>query len=98
MALHPSRTIELELAKDAALDRCRYGIGHVLGGVVREEHRAEGTLEATFGLIYSDRLTCTLVGIDASHTRVTIETRRGAQAANNAPSPYVKALADYLIS
>jgi len=98
VALHPSRTIELELAKDAALDRCRYGIGHVLGGVVREEHRAEGTLEATFGLIYSDRLTCTLVGIDASHTRVTIETRRGAQAANNAPSPYVKALADYLIS
>jgi hypothetical protein len=98
VALHPSRTVEIELPKDAAFDRCRYGIEHVLGGVVREEHRAEGTLEATFGLIYSDRLTCTLVAIDGAHTRVIIETRRGAQAANNAPSPYVKALADYLTS
>ncbi len=96
--MHPSRTVELELSTDAAFDRCRYGIERVLGGFVREERRTEGTLEATFGLIYSDRLTCTLAAIDGTRTRVIIETRRGAQAPNSAPAPYINALAEYLIS
>jgi len=96
VALHPSRTVELDLPADAAFDRCRHGVEDVLGGVVREAYRDRGTLEATFGLIYSDRLTCTVVPIDAAHARVIIETRRGAQAGLTAPSPYVKALADFL--
>jgi len=66
----------------------------VLGGVVREE--CPGTIEATFGLIGSERLTCTIAGLDDGRSRVTIETRRGAQAGHPAPSSYVKALADYL--
>ncbi len=66
----------------------------MLGGVVREER--PGTIEATFGLIGSERLTCTIVSLDGGRSRVTIETRRGAQAGGPAPSAYVKALADYL--
>jgi len=62
--------------------------------VVREEH--PGTIEATFGLIGSERLTCTIAGLEGGRSRVTIETRRGAQAGSPAASPYVKALADYL--
>ena len=62
--------------------------------MVREERA--GTIEATFGLIDSERLTCTLIALEGERTRVTIETRRGARAGNPPPSPYVKSLADYL--
>ena len=93
-ALHPSRSVELELPQAAAQERCRYGIEGVLGGVVREER--PGTIEATFGLIDSERLTCTIASVDAVRSRVTIETRRLAHAGTPAPSPYVSALADYL--
>ncbi len=66
----------------------------MLGGVVREER--PGTIEATFGLIGSERLTCTIAGLDGGRSRVTTETRRGAQAARPAPASFVKALGDYL--
>ena len=78
----------------AAQERCRYGIESVLGGVVREER--PGAIEATFGLVDSERLTCTVFDLGEGRSRVTIETRRGAQPGNPPPSPYVKALADYL--
>jgi hypothetical protein len=96
VALHPSRTIELALPKDEAFDRCVDGIERVLGGVIREAQRDRGTIEAGFGLIFSERLTCTVSPIDATHARVVIEARRGAQAATAMPSSYVDALADYL--
>jgi hypothetical protein len=93
-ALHPARSVELDLTRDAAQARCRYGIEGVLGGVIREER--PGAIEATFGLIGSERLTCTIAAMDGGRSRVTIETRHGAQPGNPPPSPYVKALADYL--
>jgi hypothetical protein len=96
VALHPSRTIELALPKDEAFARCVDGIERVLGGVIREAQRDRGTIEAGFGLIFSERLTCTVSTIDATHARVVIEARRGAQAATAMPSSYVDALADYL--
>jgi len=96
IALHPSRVIEVALSKDEAFDRCRDGIERVLGGIVREGDRERGTIEATFGLMFSERLTCTIAGIDATHARVVIETRRGPQSVTAMPSSYVNALADYL--
>ena len=96
IALHPSRTIELALSKDEAFDRCRDGIERVLGGVIRESQRDRGTIEAGFGLIFSERLTCTVAATDATHSRVVVEARRGAQAVTAMPSSYVDALADYL--
>lgn len=96
IALHPSRTLELALSKDAAFDRCRDGVERVLGGFIREADRERGTIEAGFGLIFSERLTCSVSAIDATHARVVIEARRGAQAATATPSSYVDALADYL--
>lgn len=96
IALHPSRTIELALSQGEAFDRCRDGIERVLGGVIREADRKRGTIEAGFGLIFSERLTCTVSAINATHSRVVIEARRGAQAATAMPSSYVDALADYL--
>ncbi|HET9393166.1 MAG TPA: hypothetical protein VFO29_06590 [Candidatus Rubrimentiphilum sp.] len=96
IALHPSRTIELAVSKDEAFDRCRDGIERVLGGFIRDEERERGTIEAGFGLINSERLTCTVAALDAEHSSVLIEARRGAQAATATPSSYVTALADYL--
>jgi len=96
LALHPSRTIELSLSKDEAFERCRDGVERVLGGFVREADRERGTIEAGFGLIFSERLTCTVSAVDATHSRVVIEARRGAQAATAMPSSYVDALANYL--
>jgi hypothetical protein len=96
IALHPSRTIELALSKDEAFDRCRDGIERVLGGVIREAQRDRGTIEAGFGLIFSERLTCTISAIDPTHSEVVVEARRGAQAATAMPSSYVDALANYL--
>lgn len=96
IALHPSRTIELAVSKNEAFDRCRDGIERVLGGFIRESDRERGTIEAGFGLIFSERLTCTVTAVDAAHARVVIEARRGAQAATALPSSYVDALADYL--
>jgi hypothetical protein len=93
-ALHAAQSVELDLTQDAAQERCRYGIEGVLGGVIREER--SGTIEATFGLIGSERLTCTIAAIGGERSRVTLETRRGAQAGNPPRSPYVKALAEYL--
>lgn len=94
VALHPSRSVELDLPKDAAFARCKRGIEDVLGGEIRDE-RAGEWIEAPFGLIDSERLACTLTTIDPSHTRVTIETRRGARP-EAPPSSYVSALAKYL--
>ena len=96
IALHPSRTIELALPKDEAFDRCRDGIERVLGGVIREADRERGTVEAGFGLIFSERLTCSIYAIDVARSQVVIESRRGAHAAAATPSSYVAALADYL--
>ncbi|HEY8312650.1 MAG TPA: hypothetical protein VIG51_00630, partial [Candidatus Baltobacteraceae bacterium] len=78
--LRPSRSVEVALPFDAAFDRCTDGIERVLGGVVRESDRAAGTIEATFGLAFSERLTCTFESLDAQLTRARIESRRGAQA------------------
>jgi len=82
------------MSAEEAFARCKFGIEQVLGGSVTAERSLE-SLDASFGLVHSERLTCTLDAIDAARTRVTIETRRGVQ--RDAPaSSYVSALARYL--
>ena len=94
--VHPSKTIELALPPAAALNRCADGIERVLGGVIQERDDARGRIEATFGLIFSERLTCTVTEA-AKGARVSIESRRGAQLEPPKTSSYVEALADYLM-
>lgn len=96
VATHASQTIEIDCACTDAFRRCVRGIEDVLGGAVREADQQRGTIEATFGLIDSERLTCKLAAIDDRRTRVTIESRRGISAAPAKPSTYVRALAGYL--
>ena len=84
------------MSAEEAFARCKFGIEQVLGGVVNTEQPYE-SLEASFGLVHSERLTCSLIAIDAARTRVTIETRRGVQR-DAPPSSYVSELARYLSS
>lgn len=96
VATHASQTLELEEPYEAAFAKCVRGIEDVLGGAVRERDEQRGTIEAAFGLVNSERLTCTLSRIDERHTRVIIESRRGASAEPAKPSQYVRALGEFL--
>lgn len=96
VAPHASQTVAVDLAYDAAFARCIRGIEEVLGGAVRDRNEAAGTIEATFGLINSERLTCALEREQAQRTRIVITSRRGASAEPAKPSQYVRALAEFL--
>jgi hypothetical protein len=96
VAPHPFERIELERSFDDAWAACIRGVEDVLGGVVRESDKIQGRIEATFGLVNSERLTCTLQTLDPLKTRVTIESRRGASPEPPASSQYVRALAQFL--
>jgi hypothetical protein len=96
VATHASQTVELEEPYAQAFRKCVHGIEDVLGGVVREADERRGSIEATFGLINSERMTCTVSRIDDTRTRVLIESRRGASAEPAKPSEYVRALAEFL--
>lgn len=96
ISLHPAKTLELAMPYDTAFDRCVAGIEGQLGGVVRTADRARGRIEATFGLMFSERLTCTLERIDERRTRAIVESRTGAQAQATLRSDYVETLAAFL--
>ena len=96
VALHPSRTVDLDLPFEVAFDRCIEGIEGALGGVVRERNPERGTIEATFGLVNSERITVSLERLDDGRTRVIIESRRGLSTQPARGSQYVDALAHFL--
>lgn len=97
-AIRPSRKIVVEAPYDAVFDRTIAGIERVLGGVIRESDRTGGTIEATFGLTFGERLSCSLEREGDSQTAVRITSRRGVQAEARQHSDYVDALANYLTS
>jgi hypothetical protein len=96
VSLHPARTVEVPASQPVVFDTLVSGIQQVLGGNVSAVDTERGTMEATFGLVNSERLSITVAGSDAGSTRVTIEARRGAVADQPASSSYVDALANFL--
>lgn len=98
VALHPSQTVELDLPYDAAFTRCIEGIERVLGGVVREREVQRGRIDATFGLVNSERLSVTVERIDDNRTRAIVESRRNVSMEPARSSQYVSALAEFLRS
>lgn len=96
VATHASQTVELETPYGDAFAKCVRGIEDVLGGAVREADEQRGSIEATFGLVNSERLTCDISRLDEQRTRVRIESRRGPSAEPPKPSQYVSALAAFL--
>jgi hypothetical protein len=96
VALHPSRTVEVDMPFEVAFDRCIEGIEGSLGGVVRDRDPQRGTIEATFGLVNSERLNVTLERMQDGRTRVIIDSRRGLSMEPARSSQYVDALAQFL--
>jgi hypothetical protein len=96
VALHPSRMIELPTPPATAFERSIEGIDRVLGGIVRDADRTHFTIEATFGLINSERLTVRIEAIPGDRSRVIIESRRGVTGEPPRGSQYVDALAKFL--
>lgn len=97
-ALHPTRTVVVEAPTAAVYDACVFAIEHTLGGHVYEQNAAGGRIDATFGLVNSERLTVTLADVEETKTRVTVESRRGALSEQRASSDYVDALVNYLMT
>lgn len=97
-AIRPHRKLELPDRYDRVFGLALEGIERVLGGAVREADLERGYIEATFGLTFSERLTCELKRIDDTTTRIDIESRRGVQAQARYTSDYVDALASFLMT
>ena len=98
VALHPVRIVELDEPLESVFARCTAGIERVLGGVIRETDAAHTRIEATFGLVNSERISVTLEPLESAHTRVTIESRRVLSAEPPRTSQYVGELAKFLAS
>ncbi|MDP9111843.1 MAG: hypothetical protein M3M96_09450 [Candidatus Eremiobacteraeota bacterium] len=96
VTLHPTRTLDVALPFEEAFHRCTHGIESVLGGAVRDADAGGGRIEATFGLMFSERLTCSLERLSTGGTRVRVESRRGAVGEVKEQSDYVDRLADWL--
>ena len=65
---------------------------------MREASRERGTIEATFGLTFSERLSCEIERLQPGVTCVRIQSRRGVQAQARYTSDYVDALASFLMN
>lgn len=76
ISVRPSRTFTIHLEYDAAFERCVRGLEDVLGAHVRERDRDSGNIEATFGLMFSERVACSLRRDGGNTTQVTLESRR----------------------
>lgn len=96
VALHPLRILEMDEPVEAAFARCTEGIERVLGGAIRETDAARTRIEATFGLVNSERITVTLEPMENARTRVTIESRRVLTTEPARSSQYVGELAKFL--
>lgn len=96
IALNPARTVEITGSAADVLERCITGIEGVLGGHTDAIDRSRGEIEASFGLVNSERLTISIEPAGANTTRVRIASRRGAISQQPRESSYVDALATFL--
>jgi hypothetical protein len=83
IAVRPARTFEVPYGFDATYGRCIAALEHAVGANLREVDAQRGYVEATFGLMFSERIACSLERLGPERTRVTLESRR--IAANELP-------------
>lgn len=97
VALHPSRVLELPIAQTDAYDRCRTIVIHTLGGNITSEDPPR-SLDASFGLVNSERISISIESADANASRVRIQSRRLLSAEAPVTSNYVETIARTLTS
>lgn len=76
IAVRPVRAFEVPFGFDAAYGRCVNALEQTVGANLREADAQRGYIEATFGLMFSERIACSLDPLGADRTRVTLESRR----------------------
>ena len=94
--VRPARTLQLALPFDSAFARVLEALDSAVGAQVRDANRERGTIDATFGLTFSERIACSLRRIDADHTEVTIESRQPATSHPTGDFTVLNALVNYL--
>ncbi|HEY1654137.1 MAG TPA: hypothetical protein VGF86_03380 [Candidatus Tumulicola sp.] len=96
VGLRPHRDVIVDAPYEAAYDRVLEAAEFVLGASVASRDRGSGTIEASFGLVNSERVRCTLQSIDDRRTAIRVEAFFPAGAAPRERSLAVEALADAL--
>ncbi len=94
--LRPRREVEVDLDVAAAYGLCLSEIERTLGANVYVADANAGVIEAGFGVVRSERIRCTLEGIDGARTRASIEAIPPVGLEPPARSHNVDALADAL--
>ena len=95
--LHPARTIEIAAPAPETFARCERIVREVLGGTI-DSPQPPRSMDASFGLVNSERLSVFIEAEGAQRCRVTIQSRRLAAAEPTVRSSYVEALAHALVS
>jgi hypothetical protein len=73
IGMRPHQNVELALSIDAAFDRVLHMLDRELGANISVDDRKTHFIEATFGLVKSERLRIYFETIDDAHTLVRIE-------------------------
>jgi len=94
--VRPSRTIVLELSAEAAFDVVLRALDAAVGAQIESADRERGTIDATFGLIFSERIACSLRSLAPGSTEVVLESRRRAAARPTTDRDVLDRLTEYL--
>lgn len=80
LSVRPSRAFVLDDHADAVFERAMAGLDRAVGAQVQSADRERGVIEASFGLMFSERIAIFIRTIDAERTEVVLESRRIAGA------------------
>ena len=96
LSVRPARTLEVTLPFEAAFERCMSGLRDAVGANIAAYDREAGTIEASFGLINSERIACLVRGGGDTTSLVTIESRRIAGAGLSNSSAVLERLSEWI--
>lgn len=76
LGVRPSRAFVLDAGSDAVFERAMLGLERAVGAHVQSADSARGTIEASFGLMFSERIAIFIRAIEPQRTEVVLESRR----------------------
>lgn len=88
VALHPIRIVQLQAGPEQAYGRCAAIVEQTLGGHITA-HDAPSLLEASFGLVNSERISLSIEARADGGSTVRLQSRRLAGAQQTQESAYL---------
>lgn len=95
VALHPIRIVQLQARPEQAYARCAAIVEQTLGGHITA-HAAPSSLEASFGLVNSERISVSIEALGEGGSTVRLQSRRLAGAQQTQESVYLARFAKEL--